>query len=207
MKNCVNVEEDMDLFERIKEDKIAVATSVLLMLAMLAKLLQAGILHIMTEYYPLTSDNILNTAMGLMPTIMLLAYVLVYNKTDKPQLLLPCTFVFQFAVTALYAWVDYQAYGEVSGGFIFENGIWLLYYGFLIYVTYKGFENINMIRWIMGIMIAYSIVSGVVTLITAITFFPEETVLITSQVIAMIGNICYYLATFLIVPKAVEEVE
>ena len=195
----------MNLFDRIKEDKLAVVSSCLLMGALLTKLLQAGILHVMTDYYPLTSSNILNNAIGLMPTIMLLAYVLVYYKTEKPQLLLPCTFIFQLAVTALYAWMDLQEYGRISGGWIFSNGIWILYYAFLIYVTYKGFENIKMIRVIMGIMIAYSSIATVLTLVTAIRYFPEETVLIASQMVATVGNICYYLATFLIVPKVVEE--
>lgn len=193
------------MFERIKDDKIAVTTSIVLMAAMLMKLLQAGILSIMTDYYPLTFDNIINTALGLMPTIMLLAYVLVYYKTEKPQLLLACTFVIQFAITALYAWTEYQAYGVINGSVVLGNGIWLLYYAFLIYVTYKGFENINMIRVVMGGMIAYSIFSGMVTLTAFASYFPKETVMIATQVIALVGNICYYVATFIMVPKAVEE--
>ncbi|MGN1155178.1 MAG: hypothetical protein ACI4TK_03280 [Agathobacter sp.] len=72
----------------------------------------------MTDYYPFALDNIINTALGLMPTIMLLAYVLVYYKTEKTQLLLACVFVFQFAITALYAWSDYQTYGVIDGNLV-----------------------------------------------------------------------------------------
>ena len=196
----------MSLFDRIKEDKVAIASSVLLLGACLAKLLQAIILHLMTDLYPFTSDNMINTGIGLMPTIMLLVYIFMYYKTEKPQLLLCCTFVFQFAVTALYAWEDYQISEEIlTGGWVFSNLIWLVYYAFLIYVTYKGFENIVLIRVFMGIMIAYSVVSSLVTLFVVIGFFSEETVILTSQAIAVVGNICYYLATFLIVPKVAEE--
>ena len=66
----------MGLFDRIKEDKVAMTTSILLMISLLMKLLQAGMLHLMTDMYPLTSDNIINTGLGLMPTVMLLVYVL-----------------------------------------------------------------------------------------------------------------------------------
>ena len=196
----------MSLFDRIKEDKVAVTTAILLMVSLLMKLLQAGILHLMTEMYPLTSDNIINTGLGLMPTVMLLVYVLVYYKTEKPQLLLCCTFVLQLAVTALYAWTDYQVLGgKVSGGWVFSNLVWLVYYAFLIYVTYKGFDHIVAIKVIMGAMIAYSVISSVVTLLVVWRMFPEETVILGTQLIAIVGNVGYYLATFLIVPKAVEE--
>ena len=196
----------MGLFDRIKEDKVAMTTSVLLMISLLMKLLQAGMLHLMTDMYPLTSDNIINTGLGLMPTVMLLVYVLVFYKTEKSQLLLCCTFVFQFAVTAMYAGEDYQILGgKVSGGWIFSNLVWLVYYAFLIYVTYKGFDYIVAIKVIMGAMIAYSVISSVVTLLVVWRMFPEETVILGTQLIAILGNIGYYLATFLIVPKAVEE--
>ena len=196
----------MGLFDRIKEDKVAMTTSVLLMISLLMKLLQAGMLHLMTDMYPLTSDNIINTGLGLMPTVMLLVYVLVFYKTEKSQLLLCCTFVFQFAVTAMYAGEDYQILGgKVSGGWVFSNLVWLVYYAFLIYVTYKGFDYIVAIKVIMGAMIAYSVISSVVTLLVVWRMFPEETVILGTQLIAILGNIGYYLATFLIVPKAVEE--
>ncbi|MBE5888310.1 MAG: hypothetical protein E7283_05665 [Lachnospiraceae bacterium] len=196
----------MGLFDRIKEDKVAMTTSVLLMISLLMKLLQAGMLHLMTDMYPLTSDNIINTGLGLMPTVMLLVYVLVFYKTEKSQLLLCCTFVFQFAVTAMYAWEDYQILGEkVSGGWVFSNLVWLVYYAFLIYVTYKGFEYIIAIKVIMGAMIAYSVISATVTLFVVWRTFPEETVILVSQLIAIVGNLGHYLATFMIVPKAVEE--
>ena len=196
----------MSLFDRIKEDKVVVTTSILLMISLLMKLLQAGILHLMTDMYPLTSDNIINTGLGLMPTVMLLVYVLVYYKTEKPQLLLCCTFVLQLAVTALYAWTDYQVLGgKVSGGWVFSNLVWLVYYAFLIYVTYKGFDHIVAIKVIMGVMIAYSVISATVTLFVVWRMFPEEIVILGSQLIAIVGNVGYYLATFLMVPKVVEE--
>ena len=196
----------MGLFDRIKEDKVAMTTSVLLMISLLMKLLQAGMLHLMTDMYPLTSDNIINTGLGLMPTVMLLVYVLVFYKTEKPQLLLCCTFVLHFAVTAIYAWEEYQIPGRVlMGSWLFSNLIWLAYYAFLIYVTYKGFEHIIAIRVIMGAMIAYSLMSSTVTLFVVWRMFPEETVVLVSQLIAIVGNFGHYLATFLIVPKAVEE--
>lgn len=196
----------MNLFDRIKEDRIAVWTCIALAGSIVAKLVQAIILHTMTDYYPVSTESMINTGMGLLPSVMLLVYVLVFYKAKLSQLLLPCVFVFQLLVSVWSAWLDYTLLGSLDIGIVFSNLVWILYYAFLIFATYKGFENAIVTRVVIGIMSLYALSGSAVTWYTLVSMFPEETVMIVSQAIAVVGYLCYYLATFLIVPKAAEEI-
>lgn len=196
----------MNLFDRIKEDKLAVWTCIVLFGAIAAKLIQAIILHTMTDYYPVSTESMINTGLGLLPSVMLFVYVLVFYKSEMSQLLLPCVFVFQLLVSVWSAWLDYSLVGRLYIGIVFGNLVWILYYAFLIFATYKGFENDTVLKVAIGVMSLYSLFGSVVTWITLVRTFPEETAMIVSQAVAIVGYLCYYLATFLIVPKAAEEI-
>ena len=78
----------MNILERVKKNRTAEWTCVLLACSLIAKLVQAFILHVMTDYYPFSLETMLNTAIGMLPSVMLLVYVLVYYKTQMSQLLL-----------------------------------------------------------------------------------------------------------------------
>lgn len=196
----------MNLFNRIKEDKLAVWTCIVLWGSIVMKLLQALILHTMTDYYPVSTDNMIITGLGLLPSVMLLVYVLVFYKSEMSQLLLPCTFVFQLLVSAWSAWSDYMVLGRWNASIVFSNLVWILYYVFLVFATYKGFENAIVLKVVIGAMSLYSMFGSVVTWCTLVSMFPEETVMIVSQAVAIVGSFCYYVATFLIVPKAAEAI-
>ncbi len=201
----MNIIKDFQM--RIQGDIIAGVTMLLLIGSVALKVTQALVLHFMTEYYPLEMDTMINTVIGLAPGILLLIYMICYYKTQKTQILLTGVFVLHFTVTTLYAWLAYPPQEGLTPNFVFENLIWMVYYAFLVFVTYKGFEGDTVIRIVMGIMILYSVAGSVVTWATVLRIFPEEVTFLTSQAIAILGNICYYAATFLIVPKAIKEVD
>ena len=50
----------------------------------------------------------------------------------------------------------------------------------------------------------YSTIGSLVTWFTMVHAFGEETGMIVSQAVAIVGYTSYYVATFLMVPKAVE---
>lgn len=196
----------MNLFERIKNDKLAISTCIVLVGSIAAKLIQALMLHLMTDYYPVSSENMMITGLGMLPSVMLLVYVLVFYKSEMPQLLLPGTFVVQLLVSVWSAWTDYMMLGIWNASIVFSNLIWIVYYAFLVFATYKGFENGTVLKVAIAVMSLYAMLGSVVTWYTLLRTFPEETVMIVSQAIAIVGYFCYYLATFLIVPKAAEEI-
>lgn len=194
----------MDSFERIKGDIIAIATCAVLGLSVIARIVQAAVLHLATDMFPLTEENIWSVLIGLAPSVFLLIYVMFFYKQENKQWILPLVYVLQLCIAVWSTWVDYESMGSLSSA-LFVNLIWIVYYVFLIYVTYKGIDSILLIRIVIGGISLYSTLGSVVTVHTLISYFPEETVMITAQVIAVIGYCCYYLATFLIVPKVVEE--
>lgn len=196
----------MNIFERIKEDKLAVSTCIVLVGSIAAKLIQALILHLMTDYYPVSTENIMITGLGMLPSVMLLVYVLIFYKSEMSQLLLPCTFVFQLLVSVWSGWMDYTMLGSWNISIVFRNLVWILYYAFLIFATYKGFESTMVLKVVIGVLSLYAMFGSVVTWYTLFQKFPKETVMIVSQAVAIVGYFCYYLATFLIVPKAAEEI-
>lgn len=205
-RNFVVLEEFMNLFERVKEDKLAVSTCIVLGGSIAAKLIQAFILHLMTDYYPVSTENLMITGLGMLPSVMLLVYVLIFYKSEKVQLLLPCTFVVQLLVSLWSAWTDYMMLGRWDANIVFSNLVWIVYYAFLVFATYKGFENGTVLKVAIAVMSLYAMFGSVVTWYTLFRTFPEETVMIVTQAIAIVGYFCYYLATFLIVPKAAEEI-
>lgn len=195
----------MRILDRLKTDKIAVMACIVLAGALVLKLVQAVILHIMTDFYPVTTETVFTTLIGMAPSIMLMGYLLFFYKTDKPQLLLPCTFLFQLAITGVVFWVDYNTISNLGAKEIINYVCWIVYYIFLFFVTYKGFENAMLIRVVIVGMSLYSIVASVVTWLSLIETFPEETVIIVSETVAILGYMCHYLAMALIVPKVAEE--
>ena len=194
----------MNMLERIKTDKLAIGTCVALVLSIVARILQVVVLKLTTDYFPLNQDNLITVLMGLAPSVLLLVYVLCFYKTDMPQLLLPIVFLFQLGVALWSAWVDFQIGMMPSTTVVSTNLIWVVYYAFLFFVTYKGFEKVLIIKIVTAVMGVYSTIGSLVTWFTLVRMFGEETEMIVSQGIAIIGYTCYYVATFLIVPKAVE---
>ena len=195
----------MNILERVKKNRTAEWTCVLLACSLIAKLVQAFILHVMTDYYPFSLETMLNTAIGMLPSVMLLVYVLVYYKTQMSQLLLPCTFIFQLIVSVLSLWLDYTELGGLDFSLFMGNFCWIAYYVFLFIATYKHFVNPMVVRIVIGVMSLYAMVSSVITWMTLVEVFAEEKAIVVSQAVAIAGYFCYYLATFLIVPKTIEE--
>lgn len=195
----------MNLLERIKNDRIAILSCIVLGGSLIAKLVQAFILHTMTDYYPFSSETMINTGIGMLPSVMLLLYVMIFYKTDMPQLLLPCTFLFQLLVSAASFWLDYTASGRLEFSMLMSNVCWVAYYVFLFIATYKDFINALAARIVIGGMSLYAMAGAVVTWLTLVELFSEEKAVVVSQTVALVGYLCYYLATFLIVPKVIEE--
>ncbi|MBQ8627483.1 MAG: hypothetical protein IJ419_15165 [Agathobacter sp.] len=71
--------------------------------------------------------------------------------------------------------------------------------------TYKDFVNALVARIVIGGMSLYAMAGSVVTWQTLVELFSEEKAVVVSQIVALVGYFCYYLATFLIVPKVIEE--
>lgn len=195
----------MNRFEILKKDKTAIVTCVMLVISFVAKCLQAIILHVKTDYMPATEENIINVLLGLAPTVLLAGYIILFYKNEKTNWMLSLVFAAQLAITLLFAWSEYQGLGNMDASFVVQNGPWIVYYLFLTYICYKGFDNITLTRVIIAGMSLYAMFSSVVTLMTLAEFFPEEKELIVCQIIAVVGFLAYYLATFLIVPRVLKE--
>lgn len=195
----------MNLFDRIKGDKIAVGTCGILVLSIIARIIQVVVLVSATEYFPLTKDNMLSVIVGLAPAVLLFVYVVLFYKKEDTQWILSIVFIIQLCVSLWSAYEDYVANDGLDGTVLWSNLIWIVYYAVLIYAIYKGFENIVLLKLMIGGMSLYAMVGSVGNVALLISYFPDETAMIISQVIAVAGYFCYYLATFLFVPKVVEE--
>ena len=197
----------MNLLEKLRTDKVTIGTSIALVVALVMKLIQGVILYTMTTYFVFSTETAITLLIGMAPSLLLLGYIVFFYQTDKTQLLLPCVFLFQAVISLGGLLEDYSLTSRLDASIIMGNGIWIVYYIFLFIVTYKGFEHITLLRVVIGAMSLYAMAGSVISLKTMMELFPEETVIIVSQAVAVVGFFAHYLATFLFVPKWASEHE
>lgn len=193
----------MSFTRRLIGDIIGRLTCVALLASLVAKVGQMFIHWQFTDYFPM--ENIPLYIIGMIPTLLLLGYMIGFYKTEKSQILLVIVFAYQTVVNTLSAWADYNDPDIRGSVTIIESFVWIAYYAFLVFVTYKDFANSNLVRVVIAVMSIYVLIGSVTQLIALITIMPGEIGEIVAKIVDIVGHFCYCLAVFLIVPKYIED--